>query len=71
MSRPLRIALPKGRMMEEALRLFEAMGAGLDPAARDSRRLILPSAGGRFEVLPVKSGDVPVYVASNWDTSQR
>lgn len=61
---PLRIALPKGRMMDEALGLFEAMGAGIDPAARDSRRLILPSADGRFEFLPVKSGDVPVYVES-------
>ena len=60
--RPLRIALPKGRMMDEALRLFEAMGAVIDPAARDTRRLILPSADGRFEFLPVKSGDVPVYV---------
>lgn len=59
---PLRIALPKGRMMDEALRLFEAMGAGIDPAARDTRRLILPSADGRFEFLPVKSGDVAVYV---------
>ena len=64
MSRPLRIALPKGRMMDEALRLFEAMGAVIDPAARDSRRLILPSADGHFEFLPVKSGDVPVYVES-------
>ena len=63
-ARPLRIALPKGRMMDDALRLFEAMGAGLDAAARDSRRLILPSEDGRFEFLPVKSGDVPVYVES-------
>ena len=62
MTRPLRIALPKGRMMDEALRLFEAMGSIVDPAARDTRRLILPSADGRFEFLPVKSGDVPVYV---------
>lgn len=61
---PLRIALPKGRMMEEALAVFETMGAGVDAAARDSRRLILPSADGRFEFLPVKSGDVPVYVES-------
>jgi len=61
-SRPLRIALPKGRMMDEALRLFERMGAAPGPEARDSRRLILPSADGRFEFLPVKSGDVPVYV---------
>ena len=62
MTRPLRIALPKGRMMDEALRLFERVGSIIDPAARDSRRLILPSADGRFEFLPVKSGDVPVYV---------
>ena len=62
MSRPLRIALPKGRMMDEALLLFERMGSAIDPAARDTRRLILPSADGRFEFLPVKSGDVPVYV---------
>ena len=62
MSRALRIALPKGRMMDEALQLFEAMGSAPNPAARDSRRLILPSADGRFEFLPVKSGDVPVYV---------
>jgi ATP phosphoribosyltransferase len=61
-SGPLRIALPKGRMMDDALRLFEAMGSVIDPSARDSRRLILPSADGRFEFLPVKSGDVPVYV---------
>ncbi len=61
-ARPLRIALPKGRMMDEALLVFERIGAIIDPAARDSRRLILPSADGRFEFLPVKSGDVPVYV---------
>ena len=64
MSGPLRIALPKGRMMDEALELFARVGARVDPAVRDSRRLILPSADGRFEFLPVKSGDVPVYVES-------
>lgn len=61
---PLRIALPKGRMMDEALLVFGRIGSIIDPAARDSRRLILPSADGRFEFLPVKSGDVPVYVES-------
>ncbi len=64
MSAPLRIALPKGRMMDEALRLFERLGSGIGPEARDSRRLILPSADGRFEFLPVKNVDVPVYVES-------
>jgi ATP phosphoribosyltransferase len=58
----LRVALPKGRMMEEALEVFARIGARVDPAARESRRLILPSGDGRFEFLPVKSGDVAVYV---------
>jgi len=62
--RPLRIALPKGRMMDDALVLFEAVGSTVDEAARASRRLILPSTDGRFEFLPVKSGDVPTYVES-------
>jgi ATP phosphoribosyltransferase len=62
MSRPLRVALPKGRMMDQALELWGRIGSGLDPGAATSRRLILPSADGRFEFLPVKNGDVPTYV---------
>lgn len=64
MSRPLRIALPKGRVMDDALRLFERLGSGVAAAALESRRLILPSEDGRFEYLPVKNIDVPVYVES-------
>lgn len=63
MSRPpLRIALPKGRMMENALRLWERLGSGVAAEDSSSRRLILPSTDGRFEFLPVKSMDVPTYV---------
>ena len=62
MNRPLRIALPKGRMMEDAVTLWERIGAGIPPRSRESRRLILSSADGRFEFLPVKSQDVPTYV---------
>jgi ATP phosphoribosyltransferase len=62
--RPLRIALPKGRMMDEALMLFGRIGSSVEPSVLGSRRLILPSADGRFEFLPVKSGDVPTYVES-------
>jgi ATP phosphoribosyltransferase len=49
-------------MMDEALALFERVGTRIDPAVRDSRRLILPSTDGAFEFLPVKNIDVPVYV---------
>lgn len=59
---PLRIALPKGRMMDGALQLWERLGSGLDEGLASSRRLILPSRDGRFEFLPVKSQDVPAYV---------
>ena len=64
MRRPLRIALPKGRMMDDALAMWARLGAGVSAADAASRRLILPSIDGRFEFLPVKSMDVPVYVES-------
>ena len=62
MSAPLRIALPKGRMMEEALEVWRRLGSGVSDDQLDSRRLILPSTDGRFEFLPVKSQDVAAYV---------
>jgi ATP phosphoribosyltransferase len=62
MRRELRIALPKGRMMVESLRLWERLGSGVSGEHSASRRLILPSMDGRFEFLPVKSQDVPAYV---------
>jgi ATP phosphoribosyltransferase len=58
----LRLALPKGRMMDEALRLWARMGSTVSAEDSSSRRLILPSADGRFEFLPVKSQDVGAYV---------
>jgi ATP phosphoribosyltransferase len=62
MSAPMRIALPKGRMMEQALELWERIGSGISTEQSNSRRLILPSGDGRFEFLPVKPSDVPTYV---------
>jgi ATP phosphoribosyltransferase len=62
MTRPLRIALPKGRMMDDALDAWRRIGSGFDEDHTRTRRLILPSADGRFEFLPVKSQDVGSYV---------
>lgn len=59
---PLRVALPKGRLMEQVLELWGQLGAGPAPGATRTRRLILPSVDGRFEFLPVKNQDVPTYV---------
>jgi ATP phosphoribosyltransferase len=62
MTRPLRIALPKGRMLDDALALWARIGAEVPPAQLDSRRLLLGSSDGRFEFLPVKPQDVGTYV---------
>ena len=60
--RPMRIALPKGRMMEQALELWSRLGSGIADEQWATRRLIIPSLDGRFEFLPVKNHDVPTYV---------
>jgi ATP phosphoribosyltransferase len=60
--RALRVALPKGRLMDQVLELWERLGAGPGLGATRTRRLILPSIDGRFEFLPVKNHDVPTYV---------
>jgi len=62
MRTPLRIALPKGRMMNESLQLWAEVGSEVAEDHFSSRRLILPSSDSRFEFLPVKSQDVPAYV---------
>lgn len=64
MPNALRIALPKGRMMDDSLALWAGLGSGVSDADVASRRLILPSVDGRFEFLPVKSSDVPAYVVA-------
>ena len=64
MTAPMRIALPKGRMMDQALELWGRSGSGIAPEQANTRRLILPSRDGLFEFLPVKPSDVPTYVES-------
>jgi ATP phosphoribosyltransferase len=62
----LRVAVPKGRLLEPAVALFRA--AGVPPAdgagEPDTRRLLVPSADGTLAFLFVKPADVPVYVES-------
>ena len=60
--KPVRVALPKGRLMEKA---WEALAAvGLRPAMdpNSTRSLVIPSACGKFEFLLVKNTDVGTYV---------
>jgi ATP phosphoribosyltransferase len=59
---PLRLALPKGRVLDEAVALFGRAGVDLSAVKDGSRRLVfdLPAAGLR--VLVVRDADVPTYV---------
>ncbi|HCR44193.1 MAG TPA: ATP phosphoribosyltransferase [Ruminococcaceae bacterium] len=62
MMKPLRIALTKGRLEENALSLFEKVGCDCTAARNKGRKLILPVDGGRFEVVLAKAADVITYV---------
>ena len=57
---PLTIAVPKGRVLDEAVALFARAGFDLRPAASDSRKLIHDC--GALRVLVIRSQDVPTYV---------
>jgi ATP phosphoribosyltransferase len=62
--RPLTIALPRGRILDEALPLFRRAGLNLDAAekGRAGRRLIIPIEELGIRVLIVRDTDVPAYV---------
>ena len=62
--RPLTLALPRGRILDEALPLFKRAGFDLGAAekARAGRRLIIPIEAHNLRVLIVRDTDVPVYV---------
>jgi ATP phosphoribosyltransferase len=59
---PLRIALAKGRLWNEAIARFTR--AGMAPSGDRGRRLLVPSTEPGIEFLEVKPGDVPIYVES-------
>lgn len=60
-TRPVILALPKGRIMEEAAAVFARAGLDLSPVLGDSRRLVHDC--GPLRVLVLRSADVATYVA--------
>ena len=61
MTRPIILALPKGRILEEAAQVFARAGHDLSPVLGDSRRLVHEC--GLLRVLVLRSSDVATYVA--------
>ena len=59
--RPVILALPKGRILDEARAVFARAGHDLAPVFADSRRLVHDC--GILRVLVLRNADVPTYVA--------
>jgi ATP phosphoribosyltransferase len=61
MTPELRLALPKGRILEEAAAIFARAGYDLAPVLGDTRKLVIDC--GPLRVLVLRSSDIPTYVA--------
>jgi ATP phosphoribosyltransferase len=60
-AQPLVLAVPKGRILDEAVALFARAGYDISPVLGKSRKLVHDCGGLR--VLILRSADVPTYVA--------
>jgi ATP phosphoribosyltransferase len=58
--RPIVLALPKGRVLDQAIELFRRAGYRLGAVQEETRRLVHEC--GPLRVLVLRSGDVPTYV---------
>lgn len=59
--RPVILALPKGRILDETAEVFARAGYDLSPVLGDSRRLVHEC--GMLRVLVLRSSDIATYVA--------
>ncbi len=60
--KPLRIALTKGRLENDTVKLFEKMGFNCDVLINKGRKLILYIPDANLEVVLAKAADVITYV---------
>lgn len=60
----LRIAITKGRLLKDAIALFERAGLNCDALREDTRRLVLPLTDYPLDVVLAKAPDVLTYVTS-------
>lgn len=62
MDRPVKIALSKGRVMEEALPLLKRAGLAPVEPLQGNRKLILDSECPGVKIVIIRGADVPTYV---------
>ena len=56
------IAIPKGRLMSECMKLFFSIGLAVKESPDRSRKLLFPSEDGSVRFLIVRDKDLPTYV---------
>lgn len=62
MTARIRIALSKGRILEETLPLLKAAGIELLEEPSKSRKLIFPTTDPRVDIVIIRATDVPTFV---------
>ena len=62
MAEPLTVALPKGRLADDALALLARAGYAMPANGENGRKLVLDGADGLLRFIMVKPADVPVFV---------
>ena len=60
----IRLAISKGRILEQAVQILEKVSIQLQVDPLNSRRLIIPTNIDNLEVIIIKASDVPVYIDS-------
>jgi ATP phosphoribosyltransferase len=56
------LAMPKGRVQDEAIALFAKAGVDLKPIQDGSRRLVFELKAAGLRILVVRDADVPTYI---------
>ncbi|MAR89881.1 MAG: ATP phosphoribosyltransferase [Pseudomonadota bacterium] len=62
MSARIRIALSKGRILDETLPLLQAAGIELLEQTAGSRKLIFPTSHPQVDIIIIRATDVPTFV---------
>ena len=61
-TKPLTLALSKGRIFEETMPLLAEAGIEVTESPESSRKLILPTSDPGLRLIIVRASDVPTYV---------
>lgn len=61
-TKPITLALSKGRIFEETMPLLEAAGVQVSENPESSRKLIIPTSSPDLQLIIVRASDVPTYV---------